>query len=88
MTSDSTILGRCPDCGEETEAYQSIIEFEDSDGSTGVFAECYSCDEVVRPEWRTGATCPRGGLCLRPNVGRCVAARCNLARSRKSVSSI
>ncbi|WP_042663145.1 DUF7837 family putative zinc-binding protein [Haloferax sp. ATB1] len=50
MTSDSTILGRCPDCGEETEAYQSIIEFEDSDGSTGVFAECYSYDEVVRPE--------------------------------------
>ncbi|WP_439650165.1 DUF7837 family putative zinc-binding protein [Haloferax volcanii] len=21
-----------------------------ADGSTGVFAECYSCDEVVRPE--------------------------------------
>ncbi|WP_439650164.1 DUF7837 family putative zinc-binding protein [Haloferax volcanii] len=29
MTSDSTALGRCPDCGEEIEAYQSIIEFED-----------------------------------------------------------
>ncbi|EMA07940.1 small CPxCG-related zinc finger protein [Haloferax denitrificans ATCC 35960] len=27
--------------------HTSIIEFEDSDGSTGVFAEYYSCDEVV-----------------------------------------
>ena len=50
MTSDSTALGRCPDCGEEIEAYQSLIEFEEADGTTGVFAECYSCDEVVRPE--------------------------------------
>ncbi|QCQ77385.1 hypothetical protein E6P09_18880 (plasmid) [Haloferax mediterranei ATCC 33500] len=50
MTSDSTILGRCPDCGAEIEPYQSLIEFEEADGTTGVFAECYSCDEVVRPE--------------------------------------
>ncbi|WP_449271783.1 DUF7837 family putative zinc-binding protein [Haloferax litoreum] len=50
MTRNSSTLGRCPDCGEEIDASQSIIEFEDADGSTGVFAECYSCDEVVRPE--------------------------------------
>ncbi len=50
MTSDSTALGRCPDCGEEIASHQSLIEFEEADGTTGVFAECYSCDEVVRPE--------------------------------------
>ncbi|WP_449405009.1 DUF7837 family putative zinc-binding protein [Haloferax marisrubri] len=39
LTNDSTAFGRCPDCGEEIEAYQSLIEFEQADGSTGVFAD-------------------------------------------------
>ncbi|WP_191967160.1 MULTISPECIES: hypothetical protein [Haloferax] len=50
MNSDSSTIGRCPECGAELSPGQKLIEFEESEGTTGVFAECYSCDEVVRPE--------------------------------------
>ncbi|WP_449271563.1 DUF7837 family putative zinc-binding protein [Haloferax denitrificans] len=36
--------------GASIPKHQSIIEVEDSNGSTDVFAEFDSCDKVVRPE--------------------------------------
>ncbi len=50
MNSDSSPIGHCPECGAELSPGQKLIEYEASAGTTGVFAECYSCDEVVRPE--------------------------------------
>jgi len=50
MTRNTSILGRCPECGEEVSTAWVLIEYERADGSTGVWAECPTCGEVVSPE--------------------------------------
>ena len=50
MTRNTSMLGRCPECGEEISTEWLLIEYEKADGSTGIWAECPSCEEVVSPE--------------------------------------
>lgn len=50
MTADSRSLGRCPECGRSVPSGWLLIEYERADGERGVFAECPSCEAVVRPE--------------------------------------
>lgn len=50
MTSDQTILGRCPNCSEEIPQAWVLIEYETEDGTTGYWAECLVCDSVVSPD--------------------------------------
>ena len=50
MTSDQTILGRCPNCGEEIPKAWVLIEYETADGATDYWAECLACDTVVSPD--------------------------------------
>ena len=50
MTSDQTILGRCPNCGEEILKAWVLIEYETADGATDYWAECLACDTVVSPD--------------------------------------
>ncbi|WP_449272189.1 DUF7837 family putative zinc-binding protein [Halorubrum halodurans] len=49
MTNSPPPLGQCPNCESEISQAWKLIEYEEADGSTGVFAECPSCDEVVKP---------------------------------------
>lgn len=50
MITDESLLGTCPECDEAIPVGWKLIEYEQTDGSIGVFAECPSCTEVVRPE--------------------------------------
>jgi NAD-dependent SIR2 family protein deacetylase len=50
MSPDSSSLGHCPDCGRSIPPGWKLIEYEQEDGSMGVFAECPSCEEVIKPE--------------------------------------
>lgn len=50
MNTDSRSLGRCPECGRTVPAGWTLIEYERADGELAVFAECPSCEAVVRPE--------------------------------------
>jgi predicted RNA-binding Zn-ribbon protein involved in translation (DUF1610 family) len=50
MSRNRSILGRCPECGEEIPSGYALIEYEKDDGTTGIWAECPACGEVVRPE--------------------------------------
>lgn len=50
MPDETDTLGVCPDCGAELLPSQLLVEYEKDDGSQGVFADCYDCDKVVRPE--------------------------------------
>jgi len=50
MSNESEPLGVCPECGDEIHPYQVLVEYETEEGETDRFVECYSCDEVVRPE--------------------------------------
>ena len=50
MSDKTEPLGICPKCGAEIEPFQLLVEYEKDDGTTGRFAECESCGEVVRPE--------------------------------------
>ncbi|WP_455567128.1 DUF7837 family putative zinc-binding protein [Salinigranum halophilum] len=50
MNSDSSSLGRCPECDRSISEAWKLIEWEQEDGSVGIFTECPECDEVVRPE--------------------------------------
>jgi len=49
MTGDPP-LGRCPKCGEELSIAYILVEYEKDDGTTGIWAECPTCDEVVSPQ--------------------------------------
>ncbi|WP_080510467.1 DUF7837 family putative zinc-binding protein [Halorubrum coriense] len=55
MTDGPTSLGHCPSCGRDISAAWKLIEYEQVDGDTGVFAECPNCDEAVKPQY-AGAT--------------------------------
>ena len=50
MTSDTPNHGRCPECDEGISASWILVEYEKDDGTTGVWAECPVCDDVVSPE--------------------------------------
>jgi endogenous inhibitor of DNA gyrase (YacG/DUF329 family) len=50
VTADASPLGHCPECGRAVPANWALIEYERADGEVGVFAECPSCEAVVRPE--------------------------------------
>lgn len=50
MTTDERRLGACPNGGHGIQPIDELIPDERSDDSIGVFAECPSCEAVVRPE--------------------------------------
>jgi hypothetical protein len=50
MSNDESVLGRCPHCGEFITDVWVLVEYETEDGSTGIWAECPSCEDVVSPE--------------------------------------
>jgi len=50
MKTNETILGRCPTCGKVISTTFLLVEYQRSDGSTGIWAECPRCDVVVEPE--------------------------------------
>lgn len=50
MNRDASTLGRCPECGESISAAWVLVEYEKADGTTGVWAECPACADVVCPE--------------------------------------
>lgn len=49
MTDDSTPLGYFPTCEREIGGAWKLIEYQQSDGGTGIFAECPPCDDGVTP---------------------------------------
>jgi len=49
MTDDTPTHGRCPGCGEGISAACILVEYEKNDGTTGIWAECPTCDDVVSP---------------------------------------
>lgn len=49
MTSDD-VLGRCPYCATRITRAWLRIEYEATEGQTGMWAECPGCDDVVKPE--------------------------------------
>ncbi len=50
VTADAAPLGHCPECGRSVPRGWALIEYERANGERGVFAECPSCEAVVRPE--------------------------------------
>lgn len=50
QVSDRSMLGACPNCSEAIADHDVIIEYECTDGSTGVYAECPDCREIIAPE--------------------------------------
>ncbi|WP_262174474.1 hypothetical protein [Haloarcula laminariae] len=49
MTPDDA-LGQCPDCGTTITEAGVLIEYEDTEGQMGMWAECPDCNDVVEPE--------------------------------------
>jgi len=50
MTTDESLLGRCPDCGDPIPDAWVLVEYTKDDGTDGVWAECPACEDVVAPE--------------------------------------
>ncbi|TKX57100.1 hypothetical protein EXE43_18260 [Halorubrum sp. SS5] len=50
MTNNPLSLGHCPTCNREISQAWKLIEYERADGDIGVFAECPTCDEVIKPQ--------------------------------------
>jgi hypothetical protein len=50
MNIDESSLGRCPNCGESISPGWLLVEYEKTDGTEGLWAECPSCEDVVAPE--------------------------------------
>ena len=48
MSSQTSILGRCPHCGETIGEHDVLISYE-RDTDTEHYAECPSCEAVVHP---------------------------------------
>ena len=48
--TDVPPLGSCPKCGEGLSGGHVLVEYEKDDGTTGIWAECPICDEVVSPQ--------------------------------------
>jgi len=49
MSNPNTILGECPQCGQEISQTYLLIEYETDDGEEGIWAECPACVDVVDP---------------------------------------
>ena len=49
MTDNTPKHGRCPECDEDISAAYIFIEYEKDDGTTGIWAECPTCGDVVNP---------------------------------------
>jgi len=49
VTENASRLGRCPECEADISEPWVLIEYEKSDGTPGVWAECPGCGEVVDP---------------------------------------
>jgi endogenous inhibitor of DNA gyrase (YacG/DUF329 family) len=49
MSHEQSSVGECPDCGREIRSTNTLISYEKDDGTTGIFAECPECDDVVEP---------------------------------------
>lgn len=43
-------LGRCPDCEKQIPTTRSLVEYQKSDGTEAIWAECPGCKDVVAPE--------------------------------------
>jgi hypothetical protein len=50
MTDDIPKRGRCPECDEDISVAHVLVEYEKNNGTTGIWAECPICDDVVSPE--------------------------------------
>ncbi|MFC6988955.1 hypothetical protein ACFQJD_09965 [Haloplanus sp. GCM10025708] len=50
MTHGNSTAGTCPECGRRLHAERVLVEYERTDGSRGVYAECPACDAVVTPD--------------------------------------
>jgi len=50
MGNDTPELGQCPECDQDISAAHVLVEYEKDDGTTGIWAECPICDDVVSPE--------------------------------------
>jgi len=50
MSKKHNELGCCSFCGTTITASQAIITYDTDDGTTGIWAECPKCDEIVDPE--------------------------------------
>jgi len=50
MTPDDGVLDWCPDCATKITRAWLLIEYENTEGQTGIWAECPECDDVVEPE--------------------------------------
>ncbi len=50
MNRDVPILGRCPECGTDVSRARILVEYEKDNGTTGRWAECPGCEDVVSPE--------------------------------------
>jgi len=50
MSNSNGVLGACPQCGREILHAYLLIEYEAADGTTGRWAECPECDEVIDPD--------------------------------------
>jgi len=50
MCDSNGILGTCPQCGREIPRAYLLIEYDAEDGTTGCWAECPECDEVINPD--------------------------------------
>ena len=50
MPENTETLGQCPNCGESITAPWTLVEYEKTDGTAGVWAECPACADVVDPE--------------------------------------
>jgi hypothetical protein len=49
MANTASELGTCPFCGSAIPASATLIEYE-VNMEARLFAECYECDEPVRPQ--------------------------------------
>ena len=49
MSNTASSLGTCPCCGSTIPAGAMLIEYEAED-ETRLFAECYECEQPVRPQ--------------------------------------
>lgn len=50
MTSDTPVFGHYPICNAEISRAYVLVNYQKADETTGAWAECPACDDVVSPE--------------------------------------